>query len=96
MYVERLNFNEFLVFPNLKNLLQIARTCAIFCVEEIIIFDDTATMTQKFVFNFLTQNKSSILRDLDEYNSGNWSGDWTSENKIESQILFIYQIRGRL
>lgn len=38
--------------PELRTYLagQIARTCAIFCVDEVVIFDETARMTKKLVF----------------------------------------------
>lgn len=37
--------------PELRTYLagQIARTCAVFCVDEVVIYDETARITDKYV-----------------------------------------------
>lgn len=61
---------------------QIARSCAVFCVDEVIIFDETARMTDGFDFSTLI-DIYLFFSQLEYY----YSGKWTGEVSVSSQNI---------
>ncbi|KAI6188225.1 hypothetical protein M3Y98_00331500 [Aphelenchoides besseyi] len=60
--------------PQLRSYLAgiIARTCCVFCVDEVVIFDETARLTDK---------------QLEAYYAGSWTGEeWPTAQNVECNL----------